>query len=120
MQQTVENLGALERRIDLTVPAATIDKEVQTRLAKLARTVKLPGFRPGKVPIKMVAATYGAQVQAEVMNDKVGEAFSSAVTAGKLRVAGTPRLEPRTVEGSTRISRFRRRSRSTRRSRSAT
>jgi len=101
MQQTVENPGALERRLDLTVPAVTIEKEVQTRLTKLARNVKLPGFRPGKVPMKMVAATYGAQVQAEVLNDKVGEAFNSAVNAGKLRVAGTPKLEPRTVEGST-------------------
>lgn len=99
MQQTVESLGALERRIDLTVPAEAIDKEVQTRLNKLARTVKMPGFRPGKVPLKMVAQTYGAQVQAEVMNDKVGEAFSSAVTANKLRVAGAPRLEPRAAEG---------------------
>jgi trigger factor len=100
MQETVESLGALERRIDLTVPAAAIDKEVQTRLTKLARTVKMPGFRPGKVPLKMVAQTYGAQVQAEVMNDKVGEAFNSAVTANKLRVAGMPRLTPRAVEGS--------------------
>ncbi|MGZ8254035.1 MAG: trigger factor [Burkholderiaceae bacterium] len=99
MQQTVESLGALERRIDLTVPAEAIDKEVQTRLNKLARTVKMPGFRPGKVPLKMVAQTYGAQVQAEVMNDKVGEAFSSAVSANNLRVAGAPRLEPRAVEG---------------------
>jgi trigger factor len=100
MQQTVESLGALERRIDLTVPAEAIDKEVQTRLTKLARTVKMPGFRPGKVPLKMIAQTYGAQVHAEVMNDKVGEAFSSAVTANNLRVAGAPRLEPRAVEGS--------------------
>ncbi len=92
--------GALERRLDLTVPAVTIEKEVQARLAKLARTVKMPGFRPGKVPMKMVAATYGPQVQAEVLNDKVGEAFNSAVNAGKLRVAGAPRLEPRAVEGS--------------------
>jgi trigger factor len=100
MQETVESLGALERRIDLTVPAEAIDKEVQTRLNKLARTVKMPGFRPGKVPLKMIAQTYGAQVHAEVLNDKVGEAFSSAVTAGNLRVAGAPRLEPRTLEGS--------------------
>jgi trigger factor len=99
MQQTVESLGALERRIDLTVPAESIDKEVQTRLNRLARTVKMPGFRPGKVPLKMIAQTYGAQVQAEVMNDKVGEAFNSAVTASNLRVAGQPRVEPRVVEG---------------------
>lgn len=100
MSQTTQTPDALERRIDLTVPAATIEKEVQTRLNKLARNVKMPGFRAGKVPMKMIAATYGAQVQSEVLNDKVGEAFNSAVNASKLRVAGTPRLEPRNVEGS--------------------
>ncbi|MGE5712368.1 MAG: trigger factor family protein, partial [Betaproteobacteria bacterium] len=69
MQQTMDTPGALERRLDLTVPADAIEKEVQARLAKLARSVKMPGFRPGKVPMKMVAATYGPQVQAEVLND---------------------------------------------------
>ena len=95
MASTIETLGALERRIHLTVPAADIDKEVSTRLAKLARTVRLPGFRQGKVPMKMVAASYGAQVQAEVLNDKVGAAFNDAVSSSKLRVAGSPRLEPK-------------------------
>lgn len=95
MQANIETLGALQRRLDLTVPAAEIDKEVSVRLSKLARTVRLPGFRQGKVPLKMVAATYGAQVQAEVLNDKIGAAFSNAVTTSKLRVAGTPQLEPR-------------------------
>ena len=97
MQQTIQSLSALERRVDLTVPAAAIEQEVKTRLAKLAREVRMPGFRPGKVPIKMIAQTYGAQVQAEVLNDKVGEAFNSAVTASNLKVAGQPRLEARTV-----------------------
>jgi trigger factor len=94
MQTTVETIGALERRIDLTVPAGEIEKEVSNRLAKLARSVRMPGFRPGKVPLKLVAASYGAQVQAEVLNDKVGEAFRAAVTQSKLRVAGMPRLQP--------------------------
>ena len=97
MQQTIQSLSALERRVDLTVPAAAIEQEVKTRLAKLAREVRMPGFRPGKVPIKMIAQTYGAQVQAEVLNDKVGEAFNSAVTASNLKVAGQPRLEARAV-----------------------
>jgi trigger factor len=97
MQANVQTLGALERRIDLTVPATEIEKEVSTRLSKLARTVRMPGFRQGKVPLKMVAATYGAQVQAEVLNDKVGAAFNDAVTSSKLRVAGSPRLEPREI-----------------------
>jgi trigger factor len=95
MQANVETLGALQRRIDLTVPAADIDKEVTTRLVKLARTVRMPGFRPGKVPMKTVSAMYGAQVQAEVLNDKVGAAFSSAISSNKLRVAGAPKLEPK-------------------------
>jgi len=99
MQQTIQSLSALERRVDLTVPAAAVEQEVKTRLAKLARDIKMPGFRPGKVPIKMVAQSYGAQVQAEVLNDKVGEAFNSAITAGNLKVAGQPKLEPRTADG---------------------
>lgn len=96
MQQNIETLGALERRVDLTVPALEIEKEVSARLNKLSRTVRMPGFRPGKVPLKMVAASYGAQVQAEVLNDKIGQAFSAIVSASKLRVAGMPRVEPKT------------------------
>ncbi|MFN3565238.1 MAG: trigger factor [Burkholderiaceae bacterium] len=95
MQQNIETLGALERRVDLHVPAAEIEKEVSARLNRLSRTVRMPGFRPGKVPLKMVAASYGAQVQAEVLNDKIGEAFSALVRASKLRVAGMPRVEPK-------------------------
>jgi trigger factor len=97
--QSIETLSGLERRVDLTVPSAVIDKEVNARLNKLARTVRMPGFRPGKVPLKMVAASYGAQVQAEVLNDKVGEAFNAAVNESKLRVAGAPRVEAKTAEG---------------------
>ncbi|MEW5879608.1 MAG: trigger factor [Pseudomonadota bacterium] len=95
MQQNIETLGALERRVDLHVPAAEIEKEVSARLNRLSRTVRMPGFRPGKVPLKMVAASYGAQVQAEVLNDKIGEAFGALVSASKLRVAGMPRVEPK-------------------------
>jgi len=95
MQQNIETLGALERRVDLTVPAAEIEKEVSARLNRLSRTVRMPGFRPGKVPLKMIAASYGAQVQAEVLNDKIGQAFSAIVSASKLRVAGPPRVEPK-------------------------
>ena len=100
MQANIETLSALERRLDLTVPAADIEKEVSTRLNKMARTMKMPGFRQGKVPIKMVAATYGAQIHADVLNDKVGAAFNEAITSSKLRVAGTPKLAPRDVSES--------------------
>ena len=97
MSQTIETLDGLERRIQLTVPAADLEREVKQRLNRLARTVRMPGFRPGKVPLKMVVASYGAQVQAEVLNDKVGAAFDAAVSANQLRVAGMPRLEPKSA-----------------------
>lgn len=95
MSQNIETLGALERRVELTLPTAEIEKEVSARLAKLARTVRMPGFRPGKVPLKMVAASYGQQVQSEVLGDRIEKAFNAAVSENKLRVAGQPRLEPK-------------------------
>jgi trigger factor len=99
MLQEVENLGALQRRLDISVPADALAKEVSLRLAKLARSVKMPGFRPGKVPMKMIASSYGAQVQAEVLNDKIGEAFSAEISARQLRVAGAPTVAPKSEAG---------------------
>jgi trigger factor len=92
MAVTVETLEKLERRITLTLAADTISNEVNARLKRLARTVKADGFRPGKVPMSVVAQRYGYSVQYEVMNDKVGEAFSDAAMQAKLRVAGAPRI----------------------------
>ena len=92
MTVTVETLEKLERRITLTLPAQEIDHEVESRLKKLSRTVKADGFRPGKVPMSVVAQRYGYSVQYEVMNDKVGQAFASAANEAKLRVAGAPRI----------------------------
>lgn len=88
----VENLGKLERRLHLSVPIAEIEKEVDTRLKRLSRTVRMAGFRPGKVPIKIVAQQYGFQVHNEVLNEKIGGAFSKAVEENKLRVAGSPSI----------------------------
>ena len=92
MAVTVETLEKLERKITLSLPASTIQSEVDARLKKLARTVKMDGFRPGKVPMNVVSQRYGYSVHYEVMNDKVGEAFSSAANEAKLRVAGQPRI----------------------------
>ena len=92
MTVTVETLEKLERRITLTLPVVNVQSEVQTRLKKLARTVKMDGFRPGKVPMNVVAQRYGYSVHYEVMNDKVGEAFANAANEAKLRVAGQPRI----------------------------
>ena len=92
MAVTVENLEKLERRITLMLPASEIQSEVQSRLKNLARTVKADGFRPGKVPMSVVTQRYGWSVQYEVVNDRVGKAFSSAANEAKLRVAGTPSI----------------------------
>jgi len=92
MAVTVETLEKLERKMTLTLPVNTIQSEVDTRLKRLARTVKMDGFRPGKVPMNVVAQRYGYSVHYEVMNDKVGEAFSVAANEAKLRVAGQPRI----------------------------
>jgi len=92
MSVTVENLDKLERRITLTVPADEISKEVESRLRRLSRTVKADGFRPGKVPMNVVAQRYGYTVQYEVVNDKVGAAFAQAAGEAQLRVAGVPRI----------------------------
>ena len=92
MTVQVETLEKLQRRITLTLPMASINGEVESRLKKLARTVKADGFRPGKVPMSVVAQRYGYSVQYEVMNDKVGEAFNSAANEARLRVAGMPKI----------------------------
>lgn len=92
MAVTVETLEKLERKITLTLPVTTIQSEVDSRLKRLARTVKMDGFRPGKVPMSVVTQRYGYSVHYEVLNDKVGEAFNVAANEAKLRVAGQPRI----------------------------
>ena len=93
MPANVENLGTLERRVSMSVPVRDIEKQVDARLKQLARNVKMPGFRPGKVPLKLVAQTYGPQVRNEVLGDAVQKAFSDAVKEANLRVAGYPKIE---------------------------
>ena len=92
MAVTVETLEKLERKMTLSLPVGTIQSEVDTRLKRMARTVQMDGFRPGTVPMNVVAQRYGYSVHYEVMNDKVGEAFSVAANEAKLRVAGQPRI----------------------------
>src|SRR5436190_9751360 len=89
----VETLEGLERRVSMTLPANDIERKVDERLKKLARNIRMPGFRPGKVPMKIVAQTYGPQVRSEVLSDAVQKAFSNAVKEANLKVAGFPRIE---------------------------
>jgi len=94
MQVSVEATGALERKMTVAVPVERVDLEVQKRLQSLSRTVKLPGFRPGKVPAKVVASKYGSKVRQEVMDEVTRSSFYEALSAEKLQPAGMPVFEP--------------------------
>jgi trigger factor len=98
MPANVETLGTLERRVSMSVPLQDIERQVEAKLKQLARNVKMPGFRPGKVPMKLVAQTYGPQVRNEVLGDAVQKSFSDAVREANLRVAGYPKIEPKKEE----------------------
>jgi len=93
MAVNVEQLGALERRLSMSVAVQEVERQVDERLKKLARDAKLPGFRPGKVPMKIVVQQYGPQVRSEVLGGAVEKAFSEAVKEANLRVAGYPKIE---------------------------
>lgn len=99
MQTNQETTNALERRIDITVAKEALEKEVQARLKHLGRTVKMPGFRPGKVPLKMIEQNYGGQARSEAIGAALEKAFAEKVQAEKLRVAGQPRIEPKAEAG---------------------
>lgn len=98
MQVSVETTGTLGRRMTVQVPAERIDQEVDNRLKSLARTARISGFRPGKVPFKIVQQRYGQQVHLEVAGDVMSSSLHEALSQQNLRPAGQPKLEPRTVE----------------------
>lgn len=93
MQANLETLGNLQRKLNIVVPMAEIDVEVESRLKRLSRTVKLAGFRPGKVPFKVVAQQFGPQVRQEVLGDTLQKSFGDAVNEQNLRVAGYPKFD---------------------------
>ncbi len=95
MQQAVQTTPSpLERNLTVSVPITEVEKEIASRLKQLARTVRMEGFRPGKVPFKMVERHYGFQVRQEVVSDSVQRSFVEAVKARNYRVAGYPRFQP--------------------------
>jgi trigger factor len=94
MQVSVETTGALERRIEVSVPRERIEQAIDERLKRVSRTAKLKGFRPGKVPLKVVKQQFGAQVRQEVLSDLMQSSFAEAVTQEKLNPAAGPRIEP--------------------------
>jgi trigger factor len=93
MQSNLETLSSLERRLSVSFALDEVNAEIETRLRRLARTVKIHGFRPGKVPLRIVEQQFGGQVRQEVLGDAVQKTFGEAVREKKLRVAGFPRIE---------------------------
>lgn len=95
MQATVETISNLERRLVVAIPLQPINEEVGERLKRMARSVKMSGFRPGKVPMNIVKQQYEAQVRDEVIGNTVERTFTEAVNENKLRVAGYPSIQPK-------------------------
>ena len=93
--ETVQETNPLERSIDLTVSAQEVEAATNARLARMGKTMKIAGFRPGKVPAKVVKQQYGAQARDEALNEIVGRAYGEALTQQNLKVAGYPRIEPK-------------------------
>ena len=98
MQVPIETTSNLERRLTVGVPAERVEVEVNSRLQKAAQKAKLPGFRPGKVPLKVMHQRYGAGVRQEVLGEVVSQSFQEAVIQEKLRPAGQPSIEPKSLE----------------------
>jgi len=95
MQPVVEKLSGLERRVDLTVSVADIEKEVQAQLKRVARTAKVHGFRPGKAPLSVIERSHGPSVRYDVINSQIGKSLDKVIADANLRVAGSPSLEPK-------------------------
>ena len=93
MQVSVENVGKLERKLTVRLPAEGLQSQVSTRLRELGRTVRLAGFRPGKVPAKVIEQRFGAQVRAEALGEVIRRGFSEAIEQEKLRPAVAPNIE---------------------------
>ena len=99
MEMTTENASSLQRTLNLAVSLASMEAEVGNRLKRLARSVKMDGFRPGKVPMKIVEQQHSGQVRQEVLGEAVHKSFAEAVQAQNLKVAGYPRIEAKSAEG---------------------
>lgn len=93
MQSTIEKLSNLERKLSVTVPAEEVENEVLTRLHKIAPKVKLPGFRPGKIPFSMITQKYGDAVRFEVVEDKINSTYTESLKKENLTPAGMPRFD---------------------------
>ena len=98
MQVSVENVGSLQRRLTVSLPSESLDSATGARLGEIARTARIKGFRPGKVPAKIIEQRYGAQVRNEVLGDLVRDSFNEAVRKENLRPAGQPEIQTAPAE----------------------
>ena len=101
MEATTAQANELERRVDLSIAIADVEKEMDQRLKRIGKNVKMAGFRPGKVPFNIVKQQHGDQARHEVLSEELDRVFSETVTAQKMRVAGYPRIEPKNTESLT-------------------
>jgi len=98
MDVSVENTGGLERRMTVQVPAERVEQEVQSRLESMSKTVRLDGFRPGKVPLKVIEKKYGKQVRLEVVDEVVNSTMQEALSQESIRPVGQPSVEPKAIQ----------------------
>ena len=103
MEATTAQANELERRVDLSIAIADVEKEMDQRLKRMGKNVKMAGFRPGKVPFSIVKQQHGDQARHEVLSEELDRVFGEAVTAQKMRVAGYPRIEPKATESTTHL-----------------
>ena len=103
METTTAQANELERRLDLSIAIADVEKEMDQRLKRMGRNIKMPGFRPGKVPANIVKQQYGEQAHYDALNEALEHAFGEAAKTQELRVAGNPKIEPKTTESKTHL-----------------
>ncbi|UCV06621.1 trigger factor [Dechloromonas denitrificans] len=103
MEATTAQANELERRVDLSIAIADVEKEMEQRLKRMGKNMKIPGFRPGKVPFSIVKQQHGDHARHEVLSEELDRVFGETVTTQKMRVAGYPRIEPKTSESTTHL-----------------
>ncbi len=103
MEATTAQANELERRVDLSIAIADVEKEMDQRLKRIGKNVKMAGFRPGKVPFNIVKQQHGDQARHEVLSEELDRVFAETVTAQKMRVAGYPRIEAKNTESTTHL-----------------
>jgi trigger factor len=103
MEATTAQANDLERRVDLSIAISNVEKEMEQRLKRMGKNMKMSGFRPGKVPFSIVKQQHGDQARHEVLSEELDRVFGEAVATQKMRVAGYPRIEPKVTESKTHL-----------------